>query len=142
MCMRTAATLAVFNDVQFFKPAIGRISALVAAAFALLYRITIGPTGLDRFMALRTYWLVILAVFLVTSLLCLWRLGEPATCRMKLWSTVISCYAASAVIDWLIMTTSGWMANTELWSMALTCTLSLWVVKEYLEYHKQREREH
>ena len=139
MCMRTAVVIVLFQSIRFESPRIAHISSLVAAAFAMLYRVTFGPTKIEQFMAFRTYWLVILAIFLITTLLCIWRIGDKSPARLKFWCAVMSCYAASAVIDWSIDTKSAWSANTNLWSLALVAILSMWAVKEYLEDHKDRE---
>jgi hypothetical protein len=141
MCLRTAVVIALFREIRYFRPVIARISALVAGSFALLYRVTCGPTHLEQFMAVRTYWLIVLAVFLLTAMLCLWTIECRIPERVQCWTGVIFCYAASAVIDWRITTKRAWLDNTNIWSGALTGILTLWMIKEHLQHDQNKKHQ-
>lgn len=133
MIIRTAISVHVFSSVRGDRPAIARISLLVASAFVLMYRLSFGPTGLSQFMVIRTYWLLFLWISLITAILCLWVVSVRIPERLSFWTICIFCYAASAVIDWRITTSSGWEENTNFWSLALNLSLCSWSLIEYLE---------
>ena len=133
MVLRTIVSVTLFLDIQYFRPVIARVSVLIALAFCFIYRVTCGPNALSQFMAVRTYWLVFLWVFVFSAILCLWRIGRVIPARLVFWGSVLFCYAASAVIDWRITSQESWSLNTNAWSCILCAIVSVWMVKEYLK---------
>jgi hypothetical protein len=135
MVLRSLVTIAVFYEIRRDRALIAKISALLALAITVTYRVTIGPpTSLSQFMTVRTYWLVFLWVFLAASVLCLWRVAERVPHRMAFWTGCLLCYSASSVIDWRITTKSGWEENTNASSLALVISILLWAAQEYLRH--------
>jgi hypothetical protein len=138
MVLRTTVSISLLESIPCWeKKDIVKISLLIAAAFTLVYRFTgIGPSGLSQFMAIRTYWLLFLAITLITYLLCLWRTSQRLPRRLFLWSFALLTYSASSVIDWEIHTRAAWTNNTNFWSLILSLILTLWSLDEYLnQYH-------
>jgi hypothetical protein len=134
MVLRTAVTVKLYNEIRVDNLAIARISALIAFAFCLLYRLSIGPqTSLSQFMGIRTYWLLFLWMFLAGALHCLWRLHRRFPKRLALWMLAIFTYTSSAVIDWRITSEAAWYENTNFWSLILCIVLSAWATAEYFE---------